>query len=185
MSWTITGTQKVYTWNARDDLRQSLSGTRTNPNGVWSYGRLASLSGTSITRALVSTSTGWQDNTLSFNTPFFTTSPASLSIGSHTPVPAGLAATVIRWTAPISCSISIDSSIAKVATAGDGVIFAVYKNSGALFTSTAINGPTGTSTYLGSTSVSAGDFLDFKVGVNGNADFDSFDYTKILLVGTR
>jgi hypothetical protein len=185
MSWRITGTQKVFTWDAAEDLRKSLSGTRTNPNGVWSYGRLLSLSSTSITLVTQAVSTGWQDTAggNNYNTPVFNLNDLNY-IGSHTPITVGGNTAVIRWIAPISCTVSIDSSVSKSVSAGNGIIFAVYKNSSPLFTGTAINGPTGVSSYTGDISVIIGDFIDFKVNNNADSGFDSFNYTKLLLVGT-
>jgi hypothetical protein len=74
--------------------------------------------------------------------------------------------------------------VTKTITPGDGVTFAVYKNSTPLFTGTAINGPSGASAYLGTTTVALGDFIDFKVDRNSTANSDSFRYNKILLAVT-
>jgi hypothetical protein len=177
MSWLITPQLKVFTWDAVDDLGSSLGGPRTNPNGVWSYGKMPSLASTSLILSTVSTGTGWQDST---TLPFFFYSGVPALISSHTPADAN-ATTVIRWTSPFSGNISIDSLVTKTGAAGDGVTFAVYKNATPLFTGTSINGPSGASAYLGTTTVALGDFIDFKVDRNSTVNSDSFRYSKILL----
>jgi hypothetical protein len=181
MSWIITPQLRVFTWDAVADLGSSLGGSRTNPNGVWSYGKVSSLASTSLILSTVSTSTGWQSS--GSGLPFFSYNSVSALISSHTPDDANTTA-VIRWTSPFSGNISIDSLVTKTASTGDGVTFAVYKNSTPLFTGTAINGPSGASAYLGTTTVVLGDFIDFKVDRNSTVNSDSFRYSKILLAVT-
>ena len=180
MSWVITPQLRVFTWDAVADLGSSLLGPRTNPNGVWSYGKMPSLASTSLILSTVPSSAAWSDST---SLPLFIYNSNLVLIDSHTPGDANTTA-VIRWTSPFSGNISIDSLVTKTITPGDGVTFAVYKNSTPLFTGTAINGPSGASAYLGTTTVALGDFIDFKVDRNSTANSDSFRYNKILLAVT-
>lgn len=165
-------------WNARTDLAASLAAGATNPNGRWRYGRKTP----SLVFSQLSSfnGSGWFGNS-SFNTPLIYVATGD-ALDSH--VPVGSADEVsLRWTAPSAMTISIDVSVSKSTTGGDGVLFTLRTTSNVVLNSSGvIHGPSGLHNYFNpSLVVASGQVLDFDVSRNGTDAFDNFRYERVII----
>jgi PEP-CTERM motif-containing protein len=161
--------------------------TSGNPNGVWSYGWSTTL-GSAFNLDSVKTNTysgtnlsGWLTTLAPDGSPLIlhngTGSPVTL--GNSTFQPGQLALgpglnlqySVLRWTALSSGTFNINATFSGLSALGDTSDVHILHDGVSIFNSNVTGSPAPES-YSGSQSITAGDTIDFAVGVGSNGNYD-------------
>jgi len=154
----------------------------SNPNGAWSYGSSTGLAAAFIPSSIPSNNVvglpleGWLGtvdgfypyqllNTSAHNVTNANTVYQPGQLGLH-PGPQGQYS-VVRWTAPLSGTFSINATFSGLSLLGDSTDVHIFLDGVSIFNST-VNGTPAPTSYSGLQSIVAGDRIDFVVGNGGN-----------------
>jgi hypothetical protein len=168
--------QAAVVYSAVDDFSIT-----SNPNGVWSYREgvnSATLLNNPYTDSSVNTWRGSNFSSLYGNFPYVSKNVSGTTIGANWTTDLllmhpseTLTPSVVRWTAPTSGSWNVLGAFKNVTSATSDVT--IYKNTTSIL-SGAINGSSNpTVSFNQDVVLTAGDFLEFAVGAQGNWGGDS------------
>jgi hypothetical protein len=160
----------------------------SNPNGAWSYGWSTTLGSafnldSSNTTAYSGTSglNGWLSNLAPDGSPLVlqngatnpvTTANSTFQPGQFALGPGqNLQYSILRWTAPSSGTFSINATFSGLSFLGDTSDVHILHDGISIFDSNVTGSPSPVS-FSGPVSITAGDTLDFAVGVGSNGNYN-------------
>jgi hypothetical protein len=161
--------------------------TGSNPNGAWSYGWTTTL-GSAFNLDSVSTNTyagtglgGWLTTLAPDGSPLVlhNGTGSEITLGNSTFEPGQLALgpgqnlqySVLRWTAPSSGAFNIFASFSGLSALGDTSDVYILHDGVSIFDAN-VTGTHLPKAYSGSQTITAGDTIDFVVGVGSDGNYD-------------